>query len=198
MSSLLIVREYRNGRALCMCGCEQETRLAPQTRRDRGWVRGEPMRFVHGHTLTPGNVQRGCRLQPPHYIVDDNGCWIWQHATTSGYGSLGRGPHGQHRYAHRKYYEEARGPIPEGLQLDHLCRVPACVNPDHLEPVTQAENLRRGRGAKLTADQVRLLRRQPNVREAFRLADEFGISRSHAEKLYRYRKHWVGVEPVAA
>lgn len=46
---------------------------------------------------------------------------------------------------HRKVYAAARGPIPAGLTLDHLCRVKACVNPDHLEPVTRAENVRRSR-----------------------------------------------------
>ena len=46
--------------------------------------------------------------------------------------------------AHRYAYEELVGPIPEGLQLDHLCRNRSCVNPDHLEPVTCRENLRRG------------------------------------------------------
>jgi hypothetical protein len=42
-------------------------------------------------------------------------------------------------------YEMLVGPVPDGLELDHLCRVPACVNPDHLEPVTHIENVRRGR-----------------------------------------------------
>lgn len=47
-------------------------------------------------------------------------------------------------YAHRVYYEARFGPIPAGLQLDHLCRNRGCVNPDHLEPVTCRENLMRG------------------------------------------------------
>jgi hypothetical protein len=51
-------------------------------------------------------------------------------------------------YAHRLVYRALRGPIPDGLTLDHLCRVPACVNPWHLEPVTAAENSRRDRIAR--------------------------------------------------
>lgn len=51
-------------------------------------------------------------------------------------------------YAHRLSYTLAYGSIPEGLVIDHLCRTPVCVRPDHLEAVTQQENMRRGPGAK--------------------------------------------------
>jgi hypothetical protein len=54
------------------------------------------------------------------------------------------------RSAHRFYYEQHVGPIPEGLQLDHLCRNTRCVNPAHLEPVTGAENMRRRVAARRT------------------------------------------------
>lgn len=47
---------------------------------------------------------------------------------------------------HRYSYERAEGPVPAGLELDHLCRVRSCVNPEHLEPVTHRENMRRGSG----------------------------------------------------
>lgn len=56
----------------------------------------------------------------------------------NGYGQTGAG-----EPAHRAAYVASRGPIPEGLEIDHLCRNKQCVNPDHLEPVTRAENARR-------------------------------------------------------
>jgi len=55
---------------------------------------------------------------------------------------------GQSVHAHRFAYEELVGPIPEGLDLDHLCRNKTCVNPAHLEPVTRAENVRRAHIAR--------------------------------------------------
>lgn len=75
------------------------------------------------------------------------GCHLWSgYALPNGYGVLNVGRVGgrlQLKLAHRVVYERARGPIPNGLHLDHKCRVIACVNPQHLEPVTAAENVRR-------------------------------------------------------
>lgn len=75
--------------------------------------------------------------------TDPHGCWIWQLRCmpTEGYGLIAVNSHP--RMAHRVSYETFVGPIPEGLQLDHLCRVRACVNPEHLEPVTARENVLR-------------------------------------------------------
>jgi hypothetical protein len=75
---------------------------------------------------------------------DANGCWIW-HAgsiTPRGYAMFG-GPGARSMGAHRWAYVAANGPIPEGLEVDHLCNVPLCINPSHLEAVTPAENMRR-------------------------------------------------------
>jgi hypothetical protein len=79
----------------------------------------------------------------------NSGCWLWL-------GVLNRGGYGMvkhlgvYRMAHRESFLKHRGPIPGGLELDHLCRTRACVNPDHLEPVTHKENIRRGSRAMVT------------------------------------------------
>ena len=72
-------------------------------------------------------------------------CWLWTASRTKlGYGKFGRGgKRGGWVYAHRFAYELLRKRVPAGLTLDHLCVNPPCVNPGHLEPVTQAENVRR-------------------------------------------------------
>lgn len=74
----------------------------------------------------------------------DRGCWEWRGAPlqTSGYCRVKMG--GVSVMAHRAVYEALVGPIPAGLQLDHLCRNRRCVRPDHLEPVTASVNQRRG------------------------------------------------------
>lgn len=75
--------------------------------------------------------------------IDGAGCWLWTAGKTSGgYGKFK--VDGRTVLAHRWHYETQRGPIPTGLQIDHLCRVRHRVNPDHLEPVTCRENLLRG------------------------------------------------------
>lgn len=73
-------------------------------------------------------------------------CWLWTGRTYNGYGLTYVKVDGRWRSrgVHRVAYEMLVGPIPEGLQIDHLCRVRNCVNPDHLEPVTMLENVRRG------------------------------------------------------
>lgn len=92
--------------------------------------------------LTSGKVPLRDRLLCK-IAVDPSGCWLWTASVDlHGYGRINA--HGRTRVAHRTLYEELRGPVPEGLTLDHLCRVRRCVNPDHLEPVTHAENVRRG------------------------------------------------------
>ena len=71
------------------------------------------------------------------YVEPAEGCWTWLGKIAKGYGRYGR------TGAHRVAYLLRVGPIPEGLEIDHLCRNTACVRPDHLEAVTHEENMRR-------------------------------------------------------
>src|ERR1700743_2238118 len=72
-----------------------------------------------------------------------NGCWNWTGSLTdAGYGRIRRKGF-KEKLAHRILYEMVIGPIPAGLELDHICRNRSCVRPDHVEPVTHAENMRR-------------------------------------------------------
>lgn len=78
------------------------------------------------------------------YNKNKEGCWVWNRGISNGYGGIHI--NGKYRVAHRVVYELLKGPIPKNLTLDHLCRNRACINPNHLEPVTMKENILRGIG----------------------------------------------------
>ena len=152
-------------------------------------MRGEPLRFIRGH-------QARTKQRPPlceeDYCIEDRGwgtpCWIRKGFTTNkGYSRVTIA--GRNMYAHRAMYEQEVGPIPEGMELDHLCRQTKCIRPDHLEPVTRATNLRRGSGAKLTEDDVEQIRCAPEMVTTKYLAERFGISPSHCSRV-RSGKKW--------
>jgi hypothetical protein len=136
----------------CICSVEKEVDLEPLL---RGLVRS------CGCLATD---QRRARAEQ-HYLleealptrfwnkVDKNGpvpphrpdlgpCWVWTGAKVDGYGVWWKNKH--NKQAHISVYEDLHGPVPEGLQLDHLCRVRHCCRPMHLEPVTCRMNLLRG------------------------------------------------------
>ena len=82
------------------------------------------------------------RLEAKIAHEPNTGCWLWAGALNrDGYGSVHMDGH--NLGAHRVVYESEVGPIPDGLEIDHLCRTRCCVNPAHLEPVTAKENARR-------------------------------------------------------
>jgi len=86
----------------------------------------------------------------PDYRPDLGPCWLWlRPPTVGGYGQLRAD--GRSVFSHRYAYELLVGAVAPGLQLDHLCRVPACLNPSHLEPVTPRENTLRGIAARREA-----------------------------------------------
>ena len=109
------------------------TTTKSQREQERRWARGQIPR-------QPLEVRFWAKVAKP---LTGDGCWLWMgHRNQGGYGQVSVNRH--MRQAHRVAYELSVGPIPEGLTLDHLCRVRHCVNPSHLEPVTELENIRRG------------------------------------------------------
>lgn len=94
-------------------------------------------------------------------VEKTDGCWLWTGATNrAGYGEFQDGV--QQMLAHRLIYEWVVGPISRGLVLDHLCREPRCVNPSHLEAVSDRENILRGIGATaLNARKTNCVRGHP-------------------------------------
>ena len=79
-------------------------------------------------------------------MVTESGCWVWTaRCDKNGYARFWA-ENKAHDFGHRFAYRHFKGPIPEGLEIDHLCRVPSCVNPAHLEAVTGRENNLRGTG----------------------------------------------------
>ena len=110
---------------------------------------------------TPTEISDRIRVTP-------DGCWRWTGSiTNTGYGQVYA--HGAQHLVHRYTYSTLIGPIPEGMSLDHLCRVRACCNPDHLEPVTHAENMRRMWAHRRRRDMIN--RRSVGLKPYTRLID---------------------------
>lgn len=90
---------------------------------------------LHGFTVFERVIKKS--------VQDDNGCLIFGGCKThQGYGHIKSGK--TMKMAHRVTFEHHNGPVPEGMELDHLCRNRACVNHEHLEIVTHKENVQRG------------------------------------------------------
>lgn len=154
------------------------------------------------------NAELAARLEAKSIPEPNSGCLLWlAYTDPSGYGRLHF--NGRQRLAHRLSYENAKGPIPAGLHLLHKCDVPCCINPDHLRPGTQAENvadmLTKGRECRdprpyhrgvgnpnnrITDDVVRAVLLsdlpQPSAAEAF------GISRAWVQRI-RAREVWTHI-----
>jgi hypothetical protein len=173
------------GYGLCECGCGELTNIARRSDAKYGHIKGLPVRFIVGHAT---------RKSPNAYEERDCGyttlCWVWLRSRDKlGYARMSM-PGRSGALAHVVFWEREHGAVPAGTELDHLCRNSSCVNPDHLEPVTHAENVRRGRRAKLTPDDVRAIRVSSETERA--LATQYGVHHSAIGNIRR-GKRWKGL-----
>lgn len=159
----------------CQCGCGERTKISDKTTTREGYQKGVPRLFIHGHRH-PDHLRR--------VVLDkDTGCWNMTGSTDSDGYVVMRWEGRQYR-APRFFYERIlETTVPEGLTLDHLCRNRRCVNPDHLEPVTVAENTRRGLSTKLTPAQAEEIRASDETQRV--LADRYGVGQPTISKIKR-------------
>lgn len=173
---------------LCECGCGQPAPIAIETQHKKGWIKGQPLRFVWGHNPARPFADRFWEK------VDKRGpddCWLWTGKPDKrGYGWISRGSNGegsnQRVSAHRASWELHNGPIPDNMNVCHNCPGgdnPSCVNPSHLFLGTHTDNMHdmikkgRSKRTKLTADKVLQIRERFAQGEMQKtIAAEFGIS----------------------
>ena len=140
-SGTLKARRYGTVEPCTVEGCDQPHAALGMC--EKHWRRARK----HGDPLVEYGVGRRPRPVEARFWekvdVDPLGCWLWTASVNEdGYGQFMAD---RSVLAHRFAFELLRGPIPRNLELDHLCRVRPCVNPDHLEPVTHEENVRRSK-----------------------------------------------------
>lgn len=180
------------GLGVCECGCGKKTRIAVYDRPECGWISGHPKRFIHGHNGAKTDEIKAMDFWGKFRFVQGilpSFCWQWT-------GAVNKGGYGVNYLftdnvcAHRIAFTETGGEIPEGLELDHLCRNRRCINPHHLEPVTRTVNSRRGSKTKLTEEQALEIRlsRLPERK----LAPLYGVSRGAVSGIKRGAT-WKGV-----
>jgi hypothetical protein len=159
----------------------------------RGWCKKHYTRWErHGDPLA---LSWGPPLERilRQIVIEPEGCWIFTGHTNKpgihGYGVLAH--EGGRVLVHRFMYEQYVGPIPEGLEIDHLCRRKRCCCPDHLEPVSHAENVRRAVGIRTECE-----RGHPWTTENVSNDGRCRLCRNAAKRRYVERKRTVCGEDV--
>jgi hypothetical protein len=142
---------------LCACGCGRITPRATANRPERGYRKGEPLRYFPGHGRR--KMPEADRFLAKLKLHPLTGCLEFQGHRHNGYGQFGVGSRDDGTrglvYAHRYAWVQARGPIPAGLDVLHRCDNPPCCSPDHLFLGTDQDNREdmarkwRGRGGRM-------------------------------------------------
>lgn len=186
------------GSGLCGCGCGGKTKIATRTSTRYGWVKGEPLAYLRGHAAWKDRGPRWIEGPVPEKRPELGPCWIWQRSFNSqGYptGSFVKDGGGANELAYRALFEQHVGPIPDGMELDHLCFTPACVRWEapgfpmgHFEVVTSTENLRRRRSHKMHDPQLAyaLVLRKKGMRWRA-IAEELGVT--HPPLINRLKRY---------
>ena len=190
----------------CECGCGQKTKLIDKIDNKRGMIRGEPSRFIKGHS---GGYNRDKSLSERFWekVNKSQDCWVWTGCKQSqGYGQIR--VKRKALLTHRLSWELANGRLPADIMVLHKCDNPACVRPDHLFLGSMQDNVndmmakgRNGNGvqygedhhaAKLTVERVKLIRSMNNP-DIQKLSIQFNVT---PQTIYAVvnRKTWRGIE----
>jgi hypothetical protein len=123
----------------CHCGCGVKTSIAPHDDPRRGYIKGEPYRYIWNH-----HIKKSLERRFWARVVATDGCWNWRgYVGHKGYGFIASGgKSGKPLMAHRVSYELNIGKILQGMEIDHLCANKRCVNPAHLEAKTPLDHRR--------------------------------------------------------
>ena len=138
--------------------------------------------MTNGVARNPDTDRR--RRRDPQYLIDPvTGCWLWQWSlSTAGYGQFSL--NSKQFLAHIVEYERKYGPVPEGLELDHVvCSNRQCINPDHVAPRTHAQNIQRSPLAKITMETAREIRSYKGTATYKVLGERFGLDAASISRI---------------